>query len=399
MENDEDLLQVQISGQGAVTHVQLHATDFLFTRPRAPPSTSAPPLSNNKSWARARRAPLSVFSWKTDSEPTPAQVWLVLYAVFTIEPETEAFRVALRGHGSAKAAQALRGSMLAIAHPPQEGGQSHASEDELLVLRSAFWQGAGSPFGSHPPWAPASGHIRGIEPVVYDLTTGFPETRVHTRHPRRPAKPTPGSVVYSRYISSLDSMFSLIALDYENEQHLQLFHKWQNDPRVARGWNETGTIDHHRDYLKRQHEDPHTLTVLGRFDDDIFSYFEIFWAKEDHVGAHYDAGDFDRGRHTIVGEDRFRGQHRVLAWWPSIIHYCFLDDSRTAWVVGEPIATNSKVMVYDYTFGLNVEKFIDFPHKRAALVKVTRERFFQLSPLHQGGGFIAGTGVSLPAKI
>jgi hypothetical protein len=141
------------------------------------------------------------------------------------------------------------------------------------------------------------------------------------------------------------------------------------------------------------------LPVFGRFDDTCFSYFEIYWAKEDHVGAYYTADDYDRGRHSLVGDARFRGRQRVLGWWSCIVHYIFLDDSRTNHVIGEPVHSNATISIYDYTHGFHVEKLIDFPEKRAALVKVSRERFFQISPFSGKGGFLPGTGIPLPSKL
>lgn len=250
-----------------------------------------PPESNNFFWGRVRRAPKSDFVWNEPHAPTIAQAWLIVYALFTLRPELEYFRLGLVGVDSHKLAGELKLVHLAVQHPVPEGKASTDSEayaNELVLTRATFWQGAGSPFGPRPVWSPDAqkGLVSGRDlaeypafPQDFTATTRFPTERVHAFHPRRPLKPAPGSLIYSRYIPHLDEHFSMYALDYHNDEHLGLFNQWQNDPFVAAGWNETGTLDQHRTYLKNLHDDPHTMTLLAKFDDVFFAYYEVYWGK------------------------------------------------------------------------------------------------------------------------
>ncbi|RYP64686.1 hypothetical protein DL771_008643 [Monosporascus sp. 5C6A] len=412
-------LQLRLKAQGDEGKAKqppepLHDNGFFFTEPADPKSSERPPEANNTPWGRARRAPSSTFAWDGAQAPTLAQAWLLVYVLFTLRPSMEAFRLALAGPGRSGLTAQLKAVLLAVDHPAASG----VGGDELLVLRSTFWQGAGSPFGPRPAWTPedsdkdTNDNDKKDEPSSCSALSSlpkplsaYPPTPLEytmtegTWHPRRPAKPRPGSVVYSRWIPHLGETFSMVALDWRDPDHLGLFHAWQNDPRVSQGWNETGTLEQHREYLRRAHEDPHQVTLLARFDDVSFAYFEVYWAKEDRLGAYYSAGDFDRGRHSLVGDVRFRGPHRVSAWWSSLMHYLFLDDARTMYVVGEPKWTNSSVLAYDFVHGFGLDKFVDLPHKRSAFVRCSRERFFQLSPLGESEKVVGGTHVGLLPKL
>ncbi|KAG6058056.1 hypothetical protein E4U32_004813 [Claviceps aff. humidiphila group G2b] len=399
----------------------LHNDNIFFSEPAHLKSSELPADSDNSPWARARRSPCSNISWEGSEAPSVAHVWLLLYILFTVRPDTESLRLELVGTKAAIIGAQLRDVVLAINHPlptPRQEQRKSASPDRCVVvaLRSTFWQGAGSPFGSRPAWCPAASPASlfdaanpkaayPLTPVEHTLSILSahdpydPARTLQAFHPIRPAKPAPGAVVYSRWIPHLRETFSMVALDYKNDDHLRLFHEWQNDPRVSQGWERTGTLDQHREYLRNVEQDAHQVAILAKWDDEFFAYFEVYWAKEDRLGAYYNAGDFDRGRHSLVGDVRFRGPHRVTAWWSSLMHYLFLDDPRTMDVVGEPKGTNSTVIMYDLMHGFGVEHYVDLPNKRGVFVRCPRGRFFQLCPLGESDKVVGGLRIGLVPKL
>jgi len=116
-----------------------------------------------------------------------------------------------------------------------------------------------------------------------------------------------------------------------------------NVPRVAYSWGETGPISHQQEFLANNLQSGHSFPVIGSFDGKPFGYFEIYYVKEDKLAAHMggrDVGDWDRGLHVLVGEQEFRGAHRVKVWLSALVHYCWTADLRTERVVMEPRVDN-----------------------------------------------------------
>lgn len=272
----------------------LHRDSLHFTDLREPDPFTTPHEANNSAWARAQRSPVTYWIWEGKEPPSVGQIWNVVHALFTLRTEFEIFRAVLSGKGKELLAKELQAVGLATTHPAPSAPAGHfippnaGTPDQLVIYRSTFWQGAGSPFGSRPVWvsdAEIYNSLRRpltsfpVHPVQHTWTTELSNVSVHALHPIRPRKPTPGSRIYSRYIPQLDEFFSLWALDYRNDEHLQLFHTWQNEPRVAKGWHVTGTLEEHREYLRKAEEDPHQIAVLAKFNDTFFSYHQIYWAK------------------------------------------------------------------------------------------------------------------------
>ncbi|MEW6037389.1 MAG: GNAT family N-acetyltransferase [Pseudomonadota bacterium] len=203
-------------------------------------------------------------------------------------------------------------------------------------------------------------------PLCYTMTEG-------KRHPVRP--PVGRGEVYGRFVSGLDTVVSFRTIDPVED--IEAFHRWMNTPRVAQFWELGGSLEEHERYLQKVLSDPHMHPVVGCFDGEPFGYFEIYWAKEDRIAPYYEVDDYDRGIHMLVGEERFRGPHRVAAWLPSLAHFLFLDDARTRNVVAEPRADNAKMIGYLQRSGFYKSKEFDFPHKRAAMMILPRDVFFE----------------------
>jgi acetyl CoA:N6-hydroxylysine acetyl transferase len=230
------------------------------------------------------------------------------------------------------------------------------TDNQYRCERTLFWQ-------LPQPW------------LVQSSTNSYPQQMVISsgkRHPLRPIKPR--GEVYRRFDARLGMWISLRTVDIDVD--LARFNRWQNSARVASFWQEEGSLEQHREYLSKLEADPHTLTLIGCFDDQPFAYFEAYWAKEDRIAPFYDAGDYDRGIHMLVGEENHRGPHKVASWLSALVHYLFLNDPRTQRVVAEPRADNARMIGYMQDQRFYREKEFDFPHKRAALMALGRERFF-----------------------
>jgi len=277
------------------------------------------------------------------NQETQNMVLAAIEAVLARMPDLD--RLLLRLDG----APGLRKALIA-------GGGALDDGEHLMVAPQLFWQ-LSSPWLAKPANAPF--------PQIHVMTNG-------RRHPLRP--PQPKGTVYARFIPWLDQVASFRALDLETD--LACFSRWMNDPRVDRIWEEAGDLRRHRDYLQARLADPHMLPLIGCFDGVPFGYFEIYWAKENRLGPYYDADDYDRGWHVAVGEEAFRGKAWITAWLPSLMHFMFLDDPRTQRIVGEPAAAHAQQIRNLEKSGFAKVKHFEFPHKKALLVTLLRERFF-----------------------
>jgi acetyl CoA:N6-hydroxylysine acetyl transferase len=285
---------------------------------------------------------LQVCLQEAGAVPAARALWAACYWLFAREPARQRLAWQLEQAPD----EALRSGLLVATETP---GQFHCE-------RTLFWQ-------LPQPW------------LGQPFSGGYPQQMIISAGKRHPARvPKPRGEVYRRFDARLGAWISLRTVEIDVD--LARFNRWQNSTRVANFWQESGSLEQHREYLDKLEADPHTLTLIGCFDDEPFAYFEAYWAKEDRIAPFYDVGDYDRGIHMLVGEEHHRGPHKVASWLSALVHYLFLDDPRTQRVVAEPRADNAKMIGHMHNQCFHCEKEFDFPHKRAALMILGRERFF-----------------------
>lgn len=315
---------------------------------------------------------------------TLLQVWTFAYVFFTLWPDQEYFVLATKPSMSPEAWVApLLHTELALPNPACTDADPLPAS--VLVSRAAFWQGAGP--------LPAGGWVPAI-----DLDPRAANVNEMLR--AAPDSSAPGSLyaaclpklglwslqhaqvpLYRRYIPELKQTLTFRLARSSSETDVNLVHRWHASERVNTGWRQDMPREKHREYLAAQEASPSCTALIGEWDGEPFGYLEIYHARQSNLRDFYDANEYDRGFHALVGEERFRGPHRVRSWMGGVIHLLFLLDPRTMRVVSEPRASNTKMVEYECMCGGHVEKLIDLGHKRAALVWIPRERFFQLCPM------------------
>lgn len=311
-------------------------------------------------------------------------MWAVIYALFTKYHGQETIPIVLSAYitNAADLRSYILRSGLGRVSPSRD-----ISQEYLFLMRATFWQGAGQAGFHERGWLPPSDSFRcALSP--------FPSVQSFTRtplviaaHPLRPPKPKQGEVLYKRYCPTIGQTLDFTYFDLGSGEgvsaHLEAFHRWHNDERVNKGWNESGSLKKHLKYVKGVMNNPAVLPIMMSWDRDLMGYVEIVWLKENHIATYIPNGpkDWDRGMHVLVGEEKYRGSDRAQAWLRSIFHYCFLADPRTERGIGEPRADNASIVRVSLDAAMHIETIFDLPYKRSVMTCIPRERFFKMDVL------------------
>ena len=355
------------------------ANTLVVTSPCPPyPNPAAEPDTNSLAFRTQRFAE---FQLRSSSETSSQKLWNWINVVFALWPQQEHLLLRTEGLASPLVTYLLS-SKLAILDPSSRptlstpGAKTLVDTSRVLVSRAAFWQGFGSPTAGFAPWVLPLADAA----TVTALSSSNAETI--TSPLAEPFKPPPSAgPIYSRFIPALNSHLTFRVASSTNAKDVDLLTAWHATDRVNEGWRQRLSREDQLAGMQQGEKNAYAIGLIGEWDGEPWGYVEIYYAKHSNLNDFYTAGQHDRGFHALVGDERFRGPHRVRSWMGSVVHLMFLLDPSTSQCVSEPRLSNTKMVQYEMMVGGNVEKFIDFPHKRAALVQFGKERFFQLCPM------------------
>lgn len=372
---------IKLSSHSPLEWIDTKST-FVVVSPCPPyASAAAEPDTNSFAFRAQRCAQGSLQLSSEEGVIDSSRIWNWVNVFFALWPQQEHMLLCTEGL-PASVISFLVTSKLAILDPltlspfPRQNGKMSVHTGRLLVSRAAFWQGLGSPTDGFAPWVLplADAAIRtaltssNAEMVASPLAVPF--------------KPPPSAgPIYSRFIPGLDSHLTFRIASSTNAKDVDLITAWHDTDRVNEGWRQRCSREEQLAGMQKGEQNAHCLGLIGEWDGEAWGYVEIYYSKHSNLIDFYTAGRHDRGFHALVGDERFRGPHRVRSWMGSLVHLMFLLDPSTTQCVSEPRLSNTKMIQYEMMVGGNVEKWIDFLHKRAALVQFSKERFFQLCPL------------------
>lgn len=208
-----------------------------------------------------------------------------------------------------------------------------------------------------------------------------PELWTHTNYIAHPERPLiPAGLIYQRYLTSTGKTIQFTSFDLN--RHLDVFHDWHHQAFIADIWELNKPKAELAQYILDLQTDPHVEPIIYQIDGKPVGYIELYWCVEDRLGPYYPSEPYDRGIHFLIGNTDYLGPDNFKNLIRSLTHMAFLQDIRSRRVMGEPKASNQRLLKYlpDMPSWNKLYEF-DFPHKRAALLQCRRQDFFSMETL------------------
>ncbi|MEV0843552.1 GNAT family N-acetyltransferase [Actinocatenispora sera] len=156
------------------------------------------------------------------------------------------------------------------------------------------------------------------------------------------------------------------------DNDLDLVHDWMNRPHVARYWQQDWPADRARDYLTGLLAGWVSRPMLGLLAGVPVSYWELYRAAVEPVGAAYPARPTDIGVHVLIGDPALTGRGLGSALLAAVRDGLFAADPACTRVVAEPDVRNTASVRAFRRAGFAHRGEIRLPDKTAALLIAER---------------------------
>ncbi len=185
---------------------------------------------------------------------------------------------------------------------------------------------------------------------------------------------TESALVYRAYAPEVGAEVSFRALTLEDD--LDRVHSWMNEEHVIPFWQMAWPKEKMEEYLRELLEDRHVAPYIGLLDGEPMSYWEAYWAADDVIASCYSAESQDQGIHLLVGPPEFIGRGYALALLREMTTFQFRNEP-TQKIVAEPDVRNGRMIHVFEKCAFELQREIDLPDKRAALMFCHRGKFHE----------------------
>ena len=182
-----------------------------------------------------------------------------------------------------------------------------------------------------------------------------------------------GTVYISKLRRGQSISFRVLTLN-----DLNIFHQWHNQDFVKEFWELGLSKEKLKEYILNLLKSSYQLPLILEVNDVPVGYFEVYWAYDDRIAPYCNPDPYDRGVHLLIGEKKYLRTRIVYDALLHISKYLLEANPKTKRVWGEPRADNKSILKLATALpGWSFIRFFDFPHKRAALLKCDREKFYK----------------------
>lgn len=155
---------------------------------------------------------------------------------------------------------------------------------------------------------------------------------------------------------------------------IELMTRWMSEPHVEPFWRQAWPLDEWSMEIAHQLDGEHSRPWIVNHGGEPLAYVEVYRVARDVIAMHWDVGPHDLGIHIAIG-DRARTGHGLGRRALRLVGEALLRaDPSCGHVYGDPAVDHDRAIRCFQTAGFERIGDVDLPHKRAALLALSRDR-------------------------